>query len=290
VIVPWPAGGVADVATRRVAVRMEALLGQPLIVENRGGASGMIGADYVAKSAPDGYTLLRGDLVTHAVDPFLFKTVLYDPVRDFAPISGHGKGPLILVVHPSLPVKSIAQLIAYAKANPRTINYGAPIGAPQHLAAELFAQATGAALVHVPYKGEGPAITDLVAGQIQMMFSFPTVAGPFVKQDRLRALAVTYERRVPVLPDVPTVRELGLPELELTAWGAFFAPAGTPRHIIEKLNAAVVTAMQDAEIQALLRGVGAEAFTTTPEQLAELLGAEMKRWAQVVKRSGVQLD
>jgi tripartite-type tricarboxylate transporter receptor subunit TctC len=290
VIVPWPAGGVADVATRRVTARMEALLGQSIIVENRGGASGMIGADYVAKAAPDGYTLLRGDLVTHAVDPYLFKVVPYDPIKDFAPISGHGKGPLILVVHPSLPVKSVAELIAYAKAHPGTLNYGAPIGAPQHLAAEMLVQSTGVSLVHVPYKGEGPAVTDLVAGQIHMMFSFPTVAGSFVKTGRLRGLAVTYDRRIALLPDVPTMREVGLPELELTAWGAFFAPAGTPRPIIDKLNAAVVTAMQDAEIQALLRGVGAEAFTTSPEQLADMLKTEMERWARVVKRSGVRLD
>jgi len=290
VIVPWPAGGVADVATRRVAARMEPLLGEPIIVENRSGASGMIGADYVAKAAPDGYTLLRGDMVTHAVDPYLFKSVPYDPIKDFAPISGHGKGPLLLVVHPSLPVKSVAELIAYAKAHPGMLNYGAPIGAPQHLATELLVQLTGVSLVHVPYKGEGPAVTDLVAGQIHMMFSFPTVAAPFVQAGRLRALGVTYGQRIALLPDVPTMREVGFPELELTAWGAFFAPAGTPRSVIDKINAAVVKAMEDPEIQTLLRGVGAEAFTTSPEQLAELLKLEMARWAGVVRRAGVHLD
>jgi tripartite-type tricarboxylate transporter receptor subunit TctC len=154
----------------------------------------------------------------------------------------------------------------------------------------MLVQSTGVSLVHVPYKGEGPTVTDLVAGQIHMMFSFPTVAGSFVKTGRLRGLAVTYDRRIALLPDVPTMREVGLPELELTAWGALFAPAGTPRPIIDKLNAAVVTAMQDAEIQALLRGVGAEAFTTSPEQLADMLKTEMERWARVVKRSGVRLD
>jgi len=290
IIVPWPAGGVADVATRRVAAKMEPLLGQPLVIENKPGASGMIGADFVAKAPPDGYTILRGDMVTHAVDPYLFKTIMYDAIKDFAPVSAHARGPMILVVNPGLPVQSVADLIAYSKAHPRSLNFGAPLGAPQHLAAELLKHTTGADISHIPYKGEAPALTDVVAGQIQLMFVFPSVGGPFVKAGKLRAIATTSGKRIRMLPEVPTFNESGFPELEVTAWGAFFAPAGTPRPIIDKLNAAIRKGMQDPEVQELLHLVGAEALTGSPEELAAMLKVEMERWAQVVKRAGVKIE
>ena len=290
IIVPWPAGGVADVATRRVAVRMEPLLGQTLVIENKPGASGMIGADLVAKAAPDGYTILRGDMVTHAVDPYLFKSIMYDPIKDFTPISGHARGAMILVVNPGLPVQSVADLVAYSKAHTGSLNFGAPLGGPQHLAAELFKHTTGADISHIPYKGEAPAVTDVVAGQIQLMFVFPIVAAPFVKAGKLRAIATTSGKRIPMLPDVPTFNEAGFPELELTAWGAFFAPAGTPRPIVDKLNAAIRKGMQNPEVQEIMHMTGAEALTNSPEELAAMLKVEMERWAEVVRRAGVKIE
>jgi tripartite-type tricarboxylate transporter receptor subunit TctC len=289
-IVPWPAGGVADVVTRRVAVRMEPLLGQSIVIENKAGASGMIGADFVAKAPPDGYTILRGDLVTHAIDPYLFKAIPYDPIKDFQPISRHGRGPMIFVVHSDLPVRSMAELTAYAKAHPGLVNYGGPLGGPQNLVAELYKQLTGAEIVHVPYKGEAPALTDLIAGQIQMMVVFPLPALPFVQSGKLRALAATGDRRLPVLPDVPTVAEVGLPGLEMTGWGAFFAPAGTPRAVIDKLNAAIVEAMKNPEIVEIVRSFASEPVTSTPEELAAFLKTEMTRWAEVVRKAGVRIE
>ncbi len=290
VIVPWPAGGVADGSTRRLSALMEPLLGQQIVIENKPGASGMIGADYVAKAKPDGYTLLRGDMVTHAVTPYLFKNVPYDPVKDFAPISAQGQAPMLLVVHPGVEAKSVSELLALAKAKPGVLNSGAGNGTPQHLAGELLKQATGIDISHIPYKGEAPAVSDLIAGQIQVAFSFVSVAGPFVKSGKLRALSVTHRTRVPMLPDVPTMREAGWPELELSAWGGWFAPAGTPRPVIEKLNAAVVKGMDDPVMKEFSRNTGGESLTNTPDEFATFLKVEMKRWAEVARKAGVKIE
>lgn len=290
IIVPWPAGGVSDVTTRRVAAKMESILKQSVFVENKPGASGMIGSDLVAKSPPDGYTILRGDMVTHGVDPYLFKTIMYDPVKDFTPISGHARGGMILVVNPGLPVQTVADLVAYSKVHPGSVNFGAPLGGPQHLAAELFKHSTGADISHIPYKGEAPAMTDCIAGQIQMMFVFPAVGGSFVKAGKLRAIGSTFGKRIPMLPDVPTLKESKYPELEMQAWGAFFAPPGTPRPIVDKLNAAIKQGMQDPEIQELLQSAGSESFTNSPEEMAATLRVELERWAQVVKRAGIRIE
>ena len=253
-------------------------------------ARSLIGADLVAKAKPDGYTILRGDMVTHAVTPHLFKNVPYDPLKDFAPISGQGRGVMLLVVHPGVKAQSFAELIALAKTQPGTLHYGAPIGAPQHLAMELLKQLTGVDVVHVPYKGEGPALSDLMGGQIQMMFSFVSAVGPFVKATKLRALVITRAERIPMFPNLPTVIEAGQPGLEMSAWGGFFAPAGTPRPIIDTLNAAIVKAMALPEMEEFMSNTGSESMVSTPEQFGELLKLEMKRWAEVVRRSGAKVE
>jgi tripartite-type tricarboxylate transporter receptor subunit TctC len=289
-VVPWPAGGVSDVATRRTTARLEVALGQSIVIENRVGASGMVGADYVAKAVPDGYTLLRGDMVTHAVTPYLFKNTPYDPVRDFTHVSLHGRGPVVLVVHPSLPVETLDQLVAHAKAHPDAVTYGAAVGAPQHLASELLRQLTGAPITFVPYKGESYAVTDLVSGQINMMFTFPVVVASFIRAGRLRPLAVTLDKRIPALPDVPSARELGMRELELSAWGAFFAPAGTPRPVVDRFNAELVKVMALPEVVDLYSSLGADPITSTPEQQAAFVRAERERWAKVVERAGIRID
>ncbi len=290
VIVPWPAGGIADATTRRICALMEPILGQSLVIENKSGASGMIGADLVAKAKPDGYTLLRGDTVSLAVTPFLFKKVPYDPLRDFAPVSGHNRGVMLLVVHPSVKAESFSELISLAKTHPGTLHYGAPIGGPQHLAMELLKQLTGVDVVHVPYKGEAPAMSDLMGGQIQMMFAFVNAVGPFVKAGKLRALVVTRNERIPMFPHLSTVIEAGQPGLEMSAWGGFVAPAGTPRPIIDTLNSAIAKAMAHPEMQAFLSNAGSESMVSTPEQLGELLRTEIKRWAEVVRKSGVKVE
>jgi tripartite-type tricarboxylate transporter receptor subunit TctC len=290
VIVPWPAGGVADATTRRICAFMEPLLKTALVVENKAGASGMIGADLVAKAKPDGYTVLRGDMVSLAVTPYLFKNVPYDPVRDFAPISGHARGVMLLVVHPGVKAQSFSELIALAKAHPGTLHYGAPIGASQHLAMELLKQQTGVDVVHVPYKGEGPAMSDLVGGQIQMMFAFVNGVGPMVKAGKLRALVVTRAERIAMFPNLPTVIEAGQPGLEMWGWGGFVAPAGTPWPIIDTLNGAIAKAMAHPELQAFMTNAGSDSMVNTPEQFGELLKAEIKRWAEVVRRSGVKVE
>jgi tripartite-type tricarboxylate transporter receptor subunit TctC len=289
-VVPWPAGGVADLATRRTAARLEQALGQTIVIENKVGASGMIGADYVAKSTPDGYTLLRGDMVTHAVTPYLFKSTPYDPVRDFTHISLHGRGPLVLVVNAGLPVQTLDQLVAYAKAHPSEVTYGAPVGSPAHLASELLRQLTGAPIMFVPYKGEAYAITDLVAGQIQMLFTFPVVAASFIKAGRVRPIVVTLDKRIPALPDVPSAREIGMKDLELSAWGAFFAPPGTPRPIVDRINAELVKVMLHSEVVGIYHNLGADPMTSTPEQQAAFIQSERDRWAKVVQRAGISID
>jgi len=290
VVVPWPAGGVADVATRRSTARLEPALGQSIVIENRVGASGMLGSEYVSKASPDGYTLLRGDMVTHAITPHLFKNTPYDPVKDFAHISLHGRGPVVLVVNNGLPVQTVEQLVEYAKAHPNEVTYAAPVGAPQHLAAELFRQMTGAPIMHIRYKGEGPAVTDLVGGQIKMMFAFPIVVASFVKSGRLRALAVTLDKRIPALPDTPSVREIGMKDLELSAWGAFFAPPGTPKPIVDRLNAEIAKVMNNSEVIGIYHSFGADPISSTPEQQASLVATERARWAKVLDRANIRIE
>lgn len=290
-ITAWPPGGVADIGTRRLAARMEEILGQPVVVENKPGASGQIGALAAARAAPDGYTLLRGDVVTHALNVAVFPKLAYDPIKDFSPISLNGKSPMLLVVNSAVDVSTVPQLVALSKSTAGGLNYAsASIAGPQHIAAELLRLHTGAAIQAVTYKGEGPALTDVVAGHVPFMFVFPAPAIPHIQSGKLRALCVTYSRRLPVLPDVPTVREIGFPELEIMAWAAVFAPAGTPRPIVDVLNGAVTKAMADPQMREQLKSIGTEVVTSTPEELGAFVKGEIARVGDIVKRAGIRLD
>jgi tripartite-type tricarboxylate transporter receptor subunit TctC len=289
VIVPWPAGGVADVVTRRLTPHIEASLGQPIVVENRVGASGQLAAQMVARSAPDGYTVLRGDNVCLVLSPAFASEPLYDPVKDFTPISMQGRSPMLLVVPASLEVNSLQDFIALAKSRPGQLNYAGLVATNSYVIAERFKQLAGVDLRLVSYKGDAPALTDLVAGHVQAMFAFNSVAIPFIKSGKLKALVVTGDKRVPSIPEVPTVIESGFPDLVYGGWGAFLAPAGTPRPVIDTLNAAVNHALKMPDIQRISQEMGTEPMPSTPEQCAQFLKADLAKWVPVIKASGVRL-
>jgi tripartite-type tricarboxylate transporter receptor subunit TctC len=291
IIVPFPPGGIADLFARIVGQKFNEAWGQPGVVENRPGAGGNIGAELVAKSAPDGYTLVTGSIGTHAVNVSIFRKLGYDPIRDFAPVSLIMEAEGLLVLHPSVPVKSVKELIALAKARPGQLAYAsAGHGTAAHLAGELFKSMAKVDMVHVPYKGNVPAITDLIAGQTSLLFAtMPTVL-PHVSTGRLKALAVTGSARAAAAPQLPTVAEAALPGFSVTNWIGFFAPAGTPRDVVAKLNAEVARTMQAPDIQKRLASEGAKFSAWTPDQFAAFVKAEMTKWAKVVKEAGIRVD
>jgi tripartite-type tricarboxylate transporter receptor subunit TctC len=286
---PFPPGGSVSLVARIVAERMSETLGQSIVVENRGGAGGTIGARYVAKSPADGYTLLLGYTGTLAIGPSLYANAGFEPRKDFAPIGRIGSAPTMLVVHPSFQVHSVAELIAYAKANPGKINYGsAGIGTVGHLAGELLATMAGLKLSHVPYKGTGPAITDLLGGHIPMMFTpIPTAHGQ-AESGLLRALAVTSAQRSSLLPDLPTVAESGLPGYEAGLRYGLVAPAGTPRAVIERLNKELRLALSAEDVRQRLATDGAETLPSTPEEYAADIDREETTWSKVVNALGLK--
>jgi tripartite-type tricarboxylate transporter receptor subunit TctC len=290
IIVPFPVGGIADLYARLIGARWTEAWGQPVVVENRTGAGGNIGAEMVAKSLPDGYTLLMGSLGTHAVNVSLFSRLPFDPVRDFAPIALALEAEGLLVVHPSVPVKNVAELIAFARAKPGAVTYAsAGAGTASHLAGELFKTMARVDMVHIPYKGNVPAITDLLAGQTSLLFgTMPTVL-PHAKAGKLRALATIGAARAAASPDLPTVAE-SLPGFEVVNWVGLFAPAGTPPQITRQLNAEVQKFMQSKEITARLTNEGARFIPMTPEQFGAFVRAEIAKWAPVVKASGAKAD
>ena len=286
---PFPPGGSVSLVARIVAEKMGETLGQSIVVENRGGAGGTIGARSVAKSPPDGYTLLLGYTGTLAIGPSMYPNAGFDPRKDFAPVGRIGTAPTLLVVHPSVPVHSVAELIAYAKANPGKLNFGsAGIGTVGHLAGELMATMAGLRLVHVPYKGTGPAITDLLGGHIPMMFTPVPTAHAQAESGLLRALAVTGAERSSLLPNVPTVAESGLPGYEAALRYGLVAPAGTPRAIIERLNKELRTALAAEDVRSRLAADGAEVLPSTPEQYAADINREEATWSKVVNALGLR--
>ena len=286
---PFPPGGSVSLVARIVAEKMGETLGQSIVVENRGGAGGTIGARSVAKSPPDGYTLLLGYTGTLAIGPSMYPNAGFDPRKDFAPVGRIGTAPTLLVVHPSVPVHSVAELIAYAKANPGKLNFGsAGIGTVGHLAGELMATMAGLRLVHVPYKGTGPAITDLRGGHIPMMFTPVPTAHAQAESGLLRALAVTGAERSSLLPDLPTVAESGLPGYEAALRYGLVAPAGTPRAIIERLNKELRTARAAEDVRSRLAADGAEVLPSTPEQYAADIDREEATWSKVVNALGLR--
>ncbi len=291
VIVPFPAGGVADVYARLIGARVSESWGQPVVVENRTGAGGNIGADAVAKSPPDGYTILMSAIGPQAVNVSLFSKMPYDPVRDFAPIIHVAEAEGLLVVHPSVPAKSVDELIAHARANPGKVTFAsAGMGTASHLAGELFKSMAKVDIVHVPYKGNVPAITDLLSGQTSILFAtMPTVL-PQAKAGRLRALATIGSARSAAVPDLPTVAEAALPGFEVNNWIGLFAPAGTSADIVRRWNAETTRYMQLPETQARLLNEGARFSPNTPEQFAAFVKSEIAKWAPVVKASGARAD
>jgi tripartite-type tricarboxylate transporter receptor subunit TctC len=290
-VVPFPAGGTTDILARAVAQKLSEAWGQQVIVDNRPGAGGNIGSDLVAKSKPDGYTLLMGTVGTHAINPSLYKNMPYDHVKDFVPVILVAGVPNVLVVNPSLPVHSVPELIAYAKANPGKLNFASSgNGTSIHLSGELFKAMTGVEMTHVPYKGSAPALTDLIGGQVQLMFDNLPSSLPFIKAGKLRALAVTSGARAAALPDLPTLAESGLPGFEASSWFGVLAPAGTPRDIVAKLNGAIAGWLASPEAKEKLLAQGAIAAGGAPEDFARHIGAETSKWAKVVKASGAHID
>jgi tripartite-type tricarboxylate transporter receptor subunit TctC len=290
-VVPFPAGGSTDLVARVVAQKMTDGLGQQVLVENKGGAGGNLGSAAVAKSDPDGYTILMGTVATHALNPAIYKKMPFDAVADFAPISLLVTVPNVLVVNPDLPAKSVQELIALAKEKPGELSYASSgNGTPLHLSGELFKSMAGIDIVHIPYKGAGPALTDLLGNHVSIMFdNLPSSTG-YIKEGRLRGLAVTTAERAASMPELPTMAESGLPGYETYTWNALFAPAGTPPAVIERLNAEAVKAVQDPEVKAKLAEFGATAVGSTPDELAAHVQAELAKWAPVVKASGAQID
>ena len=285
-VVPFPAGGGVDVTARILAQALTARVGQSFIVENRGGASGMIGAEFVAKAAPDGYTTLVGS-TTQAVVPAIYKAN-YNPARDFAAITEIAKSPMLLLVHPQLPVKTAAELIKLAKSKPGELTFGAAPGATIHMAAELFKIMAKIDMRLIPYKGEGPAIVDVMGGQVMLMFSNIPVSLSQAKSGRLRVLAVTSAQRVSTLPEVPTIAESGLPGYEAATWFGFFAPVATPRDIIAKLNAEAVAGLTPTDVRERLASQGYFVVASGVEPFSAFVNAEIPRWAKVVKEAGIK--
>ena len=296
IVVPYAPAGTTDMLGRLLAQQMEPLLGRQLIVDNKPGAGSGIGAAYVARSAPDGNTLLVATSTTLAINPWLYKKLAYDPAKDFAPIGMIGAVPLLVVVNAASPVKTIADLVALSKSKPEGLSYGsAGNGSPHHLGMEMFKAATGAKLIHVPYKGSSPAITDLLGGQIQAMFSDIPPALPHVRSGRLRAIAVTSAKRQSALPEVPTVAESGVAGtqgFEAVAWQSLVAPAGTSKEIVSRYAEALAKVMAQPAVRAKLEQDGFEpvARSMSPDQLAAYIRTESERWGKVIKASGASID
>ena len=290
-VVPFAAGaGSNDIMARLIAQKLSDSLGQQFVVDNRPGASGIIGTDIVAKAQPDGYTVLMMSL-TFTVNPSLFSKLPYDTVKDFTPVTLVASAPLMLVVHPSLPAKSVAEFIAYAKANPGRLNFGSGgPGTTPHLAGEMLKTMAGIEVTHIPYKGGAPALADLIGGQIQFMCENIPGTLPFAKAGKLRALAVTDLRRSPLLPDLPTLDETGLKGYQIVGWNGVFMPAGTPQAIVNKLHAEVVKALALPDVRERLATMGADGVGNTPQQFAAFIKAEIPKWARVVKDAGIKVE
>jgi tripartite-type tricarboxylate transporter receptor subunit TctC len=289
-VVPFAAGGSTDLVARLVAASMSTTLGQQVIVENVGGAGGNLGADRVARADPDGYTILMGTVATHALNPLMLKAKPYDPVADFAPISLLVLVPNVLVVNPQLPANNVKDLIQLLKENPGKYSYASSgNGTPLHLSGELFKSMAGVSMEHIPYKGAGPALNDLLGNQVSIMFDNLPSSSSHIKSGTLRALGVTTKDRAPSFPDIPTVDET-VPGYETYTWNALFAPAGTPTEIVARLNEAAKTALADPGVISRMKDFSAKIVGSTPDELASHVKAEIQKWEPIVKSTGVTLD
>jgi len=292
-IIPFAAGGPTDIVGRIMGAKMSEILGQQIVVEDRGGAGGTIGAADIAKAAPDGYTMLMATVSTNAINPALYRHLPYDPEHAFAPIGRVGVTPTILMANPSLPVTDVKSLVALIKANPGKYSYGSSgVGSILHLCGEEFkADAGGLDIVHVPYKGSAPMDTDLLGGQISMAFDATPTAMPLALAGKVRALGAGMATRIPSMPNLPTLQEQGIKDFECYTWNAIIAPAGTPKPIVSKLNAAINKALADPKVSDALKKAGIDPTPgSTPESTTEFINAELKKWAPIIKASGTQVD
>lgn len=288
-VVPFAPGGSTDTLARTIGIKMSDSMGQQIVVDNRAGGNGNIGMQIVAEAPPDGYTIVLGYIANLAIGPHLYKKLPFDPVKSFAPITQLAESPNILVAHPSLPVKSVKELIAYAKAHPGKLNFGsASVASVGHLTGIMLNQMAGIDMQHVPYKGSGQAVIDVVGGQIQLMFSGMSSVMPHVKAGRLRPLAVTGAKRSPAVPDVPTIAESGFPGFSATAWYGVLAPAKTPKAVVNRLHDEIVHALALPDVKQRLESVGFELVGGTPDQFAAYIKTELKKWDKVVKASGAK--
>jgi tripartite-type tricarboxylate transporter receptor subunit TctC len=291
IIVPYPPGGTSDILARALSPGLQSAFGQPVVVENKPGATGNVGADFVAKSPPDGYTLLLGDIGSLAISPSVFAALPFDPVKDFAPVVMVAYSPHLLVVHPSVPARDARELIALAKAKPDSLNFAVSgIGGANHLAGIDFAQRAGIKWTYIPYKGGSQALTDMVGGQAQVMFNGMLATYPFVKDGKLKVLAVSSARRFAANPDIPTVAEQGMPGFETGSWQGIVAPAGTPPDVVNKLHAAVTAILATPDMKDRLDKAGAEPRPQSPAQFGGFIRDEKARWAKVVKESGEKFE
>ena len=290
-VVPFPAGGGADNLARLIVPRVARILGQPIVIENRAGAGGNIGAELVSRATPDGYTLLYGTNGTHAINPSLYAQLRFDAAKDFIPVTRMTEIAALLVVNPQLPVQNLRDLLAYARANPGKLNFAsAGNGTTSHLAGEMLKAAAGIYMVHIPYRGGAAAMTDLIGGQVQVMIDVMPNALPQAREGRVRGIAVSTTRRFPGAPEIPTLAESGLPGFEASAWDGIFAPAGTPAAVVERLNAAIVQALDDPELAGLLRARGATPAAGSSAAFSQFIADSAQRWARAVRASGAKID
>ncbi len=290
-VVAFPPGGASDVLARILGRKLEQILGQPFVIDNRPGAGGNVAAEAVAHAAPDGYTLLTGNNAILATNAALYKKINFDPVADFAPIGLIGSQANILVVNPALPVKSMDELIALARANPGKLNFASSgHGLAAHLAGELFKAEAKIDIIHVPYKGAAPALQDVIAGHVQMMFATASSVVPHIRDGKVRPLGVAALKRTTVLPDIPTIDELGIKNFDATTWHGLVAPARTPREIIATLNRALAATLDDAAVKTSLAALGVDVIGGTPEEFAAYIKSEIPKWTAIIKASGAKLD
>jgi tripartite-type tricarboxylate transporter receptor subunit TctC len=290
-VVPFPPGGGTDTGGRVIAEQLGRRWNQPVIVENRGGAAGQIGADYVAKSKPDGYTLLLGNIGTQAINPLLYAKLPYDADKSFAPVSLVAELPLAMMVHPSVPAKTAAEFVALAKSRPGQMSYSSSgAGGAPHLAAEMFKDQTSSFILHVPYRGGGPAIADLLAGHVQLSFMTVLEASGHIKAGKLRALAVTGDKRVPAFPDVPTLAESAAPGFNAISWIGLLAPVGTPQDVVDRIAADVRAVLADESVKARFIGLGGVPRATTPQEFARLIADDRSRYAQIIRSRKITIE
>jgi tripartite-type tricarboxylate transporter receptor subunit TctC len=290
-IVPFPAGGATDIVGRLVGQKLTDAMGHQVIIDNRGGAGGTIGSDVAAKAPPDGYNILVGTSSTHAIAPSLYAKLPYDPVRDFTPVTLLATATILLAVHPSVPARNVKELIALAKREPNAFSYASSgNGGISHLIGEHFKSVAGIQMLHVPYKGDTPALVDLASGQVSLMFGTAVSFLPYVKTGRLNALAVTNTKRSPVVPNVPTVAESGVPGFEALQWFGVYVPAGTPREIVARLNSEIAQILRMPEIRERFAGLGADVAGGSSDDFAAFQRAEVAKWTKIVKASGAKIE